>query len=96
MVSMLSIKLASAHLHHQLLFLVVSIFRILSLSYLCFYSCPLNLNLTFLLTLVPEDNVERLRNIRDMFEHPETDEMQLTHDVKRVQPSEKLLERLQR
>lgn len=43
--------------------------------------------------LVPEDNVERLRNIRDMFENPAEENM-LLHKVERVQPSEGILKRL--
>ena len=42
--------------------------------------------------LVPEDNVERLRNIRDMFENTDTqvdEELQL-QKVEKQQPSDKI------
>ncbi len=44
--------------------------------------------------LVPEDNFERLRNIRDMFENSnqqEADDLQL-QKVEKLEPSEKLKE----
>ena len=44
---------------------------------------------------VPEDNVERLRNIRDMFENSnDSEEQVILQRVEKVQPSENLLERL--
>jgi hypothetical protein len=49
----------------------------------------------FSFILVPEDNVERLRNIRDMFENSnDSEEQVILQRVEKVQPSEKLLERL--
>ena len=48
----------------------------------------------FLSNLVPEDNFERLRNIRDMFENSnqqEADDLQL-QKVEKLEPSEKLKE----
>lgn len=40
--------------------------------------------------LVPEDNVERLRNIRDMFENKQEDDLVELKKVEKLQPSEKL------
>ena len=49
---------------------------------------------SFLSRLVPEDNVESLRNIRDMFENPAEESHTLLHKIERHQPSEGILKRL--
>ncbi|RNA39458.1 hypothetical protein BpHYR1_039350 [Brachionus plicatilis] len=40
--------------------------------------------------IIPEDNVERLRNIRDMFESRQEDDLIELKKVEKLQPSEKL------
>lgn len=54
---------------------------------------PDNVEAQVIEEMIPEDNVERLRNIRDMFENPMEDQL-LLQKVERVQPSEKIMQRL--